>query len=90
MVHKQRYRTTSGETDFIERIKAPIFLEKLLATEIIYELQSNLEEKVNPSILKDDFLLKTRPTYFHINSTSVTKLVKLILAVATDQMPDHI
>ena len=65
-------------------------MEKILATEIICELQSNLEEKVNPSILKDDFLLKTIPTYFHINSTSVTKLVKLILAVATDQMPDHI
>ena len=90
MVDKQRYRTTSGERDFIERIKAPIFLEKHLATEIMWELQSNLEEKVNPSILQDDFSLKNRPTYFHIKSTSVTKLVKLILAVATDQMPDHI
>ena len=39
----------------MERIKAPIFLEAVLATEIILEPQPNLEEKVNPSILIDDF-----------------------------------
>ena len=33
----------SGETYFIERIKAPIFLEAHLAIEIIQEPQSNLE-----------------------------------------------
>ena len=35
----------------MEQIKAPIFLEALLAIERIYEPQSNLEEKDNPSIL---------------------------------------
>ena len=34
-----------------------------------------LEEKVNPSILKDYFSLRT-PIYFHINNTSVFRLVK--------------
>ena len=36
--------------NFTERIKAPV-----LATEIMKESQSNLEEKVDPSILKDEF-----------------------------------
>ena len=35
--------------------EAPIFLEEVLAIEIMKERQSNLEEKVNPNILKDDF-----------------------------------
>ena len=39
----------------MERIKAPIFLEVVLAIEVIYELRLNLEEKVNPSILKDKY-----------------------------------
>ena len=43
-------KSNLGEGNFIERIKAPVFLE--------VEMQSNLEEKVNPSILKDDFFLK--------------------------------
>ena len=61
MVHLQ---TTSGERKFIEQIKAPIFLEAVLTVEIMYEPQSNLEEKVNPSI------------HFHINSNSVIRPVK--------------
>ena len=52
MVDLQRYRATSGERNFIERIKAPIFLEAVLA------------EKVNPSILKDDFSSRTDPSFF--------------------------
>ena len=36
----------------MEWIKVPIFLEAVLAIEILYQPQSNLEEKVNPSILK--------------------------------------
>ena len=55
MVDLYRNRATSGERNFIEWIKVPIFLEAVLAIEIMQEPQSNLEEKVNPSILKDDF-----------------------------------
>ena len=76
MVDLQRYRATSGERNFIERIKAPIFLEEVLATEIMYEPQSNLEEKVNLSILKDNFSSRTGPIHFHIISTSAIRLVK--------------
>ena len=32
-----QYRATPGEKKFIERIKAPIFLEAVLAIEIIYK-----------------------------------------------------
>ena len=55
---------TSGERNFIERIKAPIFLEAVLAIETMLEPQSNLEEKVNPSILKDDFSSRKDPSSF--------------------------
>ena len=48
--------------NFIERIKAPIFLKAVLAIEIMP--QSNLENKVNPSILKDDFSSRTNPSIF--------------------------
>ena len=64
MVDLYRYRATSGERNFIEGIKAPIFLEAVLAIKIMYEPQSNLEERVNPSILKDDFSSKTDPSIF--------------------------
>ena len=49
------YRAPPAERNFIEQIMAPIFLKAVLAIEIMLDLQSNLEEKVNPSILKDDF-----------------------------------
>ena len=39
-----------GEGNNIEEIKAPIFLEAVLAIKIIKELQSNLEEKINPNL----------------------------------------
>ena len=39
----------------MQQIKAPIFGRVVLAIEIMQEPQSNLEEKVNPSILKDGF-----------------------------------
>ena len=48
----------------MERIKAPIFLEAVLAIEIIQEPQYNLEEKVNCSILKDDFSSRTDRSIF--------------------------
>ena len=35
MVDLERYRATSGEKNFIERIKTPIFLEAVLAIEKI-------------------------------------------------------
>ena len=50
--------------NFIERINAPILLEAVLAIDIIQEPQSNLEEKVNHSILKDDFSSGTDPSIF--------------------------
>ena len=49
MLNFWRYKATSRERHFIERTKAPIFLERVLATEIIQEPQLYLEEKVNPS-----------------------------------------
>ena len=45
----------SLEKYFIERIKAPNFLEVALAIETTYEHQSNLEEKDSPSISKTTF-----------------------------------
>ena len=56
-----------------KRIKVPIFLEALLAVEIMQESQSNLEEKVNSSILKDDCTSSTDPS---INSAIAIRLVK--------------
>ena len=48
----------------MERIKTLIFLEALLVIEIVQEPQYNLEEKVNPSILKNDFSSTTDPFIF--------------------------
>ena len=39
-------------------------MESLLAKEIMQGPQSNLEEKVNPSILKDDFSSRTDSSIF--------------------------
>ena len=64
MVDLCRYRATSGERSFIEQIKAPIFLGVVLAIEIMSDPQSNLDEKDNPSILKDDFYSRTDPSIF--------------------------
>ena len=58
-------------TVFIEQMKAPIFLEGVLTMEIMKEPQSNLEEKVNPSIIKDDFSSRTGPSIF----TSITPVL---------------
>ena len=54
MVDLERYTATAEKKNFIERIKVPIFLKAVLAIVIMQEPQSNLEEKNNPSILKDD------------------------------------
>ena len=45
-------------------MKVPIYLEAVLALEIVWESQSNFEEKANPSILKDDFSSKTENIYW--------------------------
>ena len=55
MVDLKRQRSTSGGKNFIERIKTPILSKTILTTEIMYEPQSNLEEKDNFRILKFDF-----------------------------------
>ena len=39
----------------------------------MYNPKSNLQEKENPCILKDDFFLKNRPNHFPINSTSIIR-----------------
>ena len=39
-------------------------MEGVLATETVQETQSNLEDKGNPSFLKDDFSSKTDPLIF--------------------------
>ena len=41
---------------------ALIFLEAVLAIKVMQEPQSNLEEKFNPSILKDDISSRTDPS----------------------------
>ena len=64
IVDLKQYKATSGERNFIERIKAPIFLEPILAIEMMQEPRSNLEEKVNPCILKDDFSSRNGPSIF--------------------------
>ena len=51
-----------------------IEVQAVLAIEIMYEPQSNLEDKVNPGISKDD--VSSRPIHFHINSTSVIGPIK--------------
>ena len=60
----QRYRATSGERNFVERIKAPIFLKAILEIETLQEPQSNLEEKSSPSILKDDLFSRINQSIF--------------------------
>ena len=60
MVDLYRYRATSGERNFIEQIKAPI--SNFQGS--FKEPQYNLEETVNPSILKDDFSSRTDPSIF--------------------------
>ena len=58
MVHLYGYSASRGETNF------SIFLEAVLAIELIQESQSNLKEKNKPSILKFDFSSRTDPTIF--------------------------
>ena len=64
MIDLQRYRATSGDRHFKKRIKAPIFLEAVLAIQIMQEPHPNLEEKDNPSILKDGVSSRTDPSIF--------------------------
>ena len=50
MVDLLRYRATS-ERNFIEQIKAPIFLEAVLAKEMMLEPQFNLEDSVQRGLI---------------------------------------
>ena len=60
---------------FIERIKATIFLEAVLAIgNVRASIQFRTESE--PQQLKRRFSLKNRPINFHINSTSVVRPVK--------------
>ena len=74
MVDLQRYRATSGEKNFMERIKAPIFWEAVLTVEMRASIQFRRESQHQH--LKRRFFLKNRPIHFYINSTSVIRLVK--------------
>ena len=51
MVDLYRSRATSRERNVIEKTKATISLEAVLATETMQEPQSNLEDKDCPSIV---------------------------------------
>ena len=53
-----------GERHFTDWLKAPLFLELVLAIEIMEGPQSNLEEKDNPKILKDNFSSRKDPSIF--------------------------
>ena len=57
MVDSKRYRATSGERNFIERNKVPIFLEVVLARDNL-----RAPPQLNPSILEDDFSSRTDPS----------------------------
>ena len=51
--------------------KLPISFEGVLQVEIILEPKTNLEEKVNNSILKDDFSSKTDPSSFTLIESKI-------------------
>ena len=53
------------ERNFIERIKAPIFLKVVLVIEIMKEPQSNFKEIFSPIILKDVFSSRTDYPFSH-------------------------
>ena len=55
---------TSEERNFIERIKAVIFMKLGLAMQKMEEAQLNLEEKDSPSIPKDGFCSKRALSIF--------------------------
>ena len=50
---KPNSRLIELKRNFLESIRDPVFLEAVLAIKTMWELQSNLEKKDNPSILKD-------------------------------------
>ena len=68
-----RYRATSGERNFIELIKAPIFFERSFSNRDIARVPVQFRKKSQPSILKDEFsFFKYRPIQFHINTLYIT------------------
>ena len=62
MTDIRRSRATSGEINYVGRIKASSFLAGSFSTRDNVKAQSNWEEKVNPSILKDYFSSRADPS----------------------------
>ena len=60
---------TSGERNFTERIKTPIFLEEVLAIEIMFQFR----RETQPQHCKRLVFLKKRPIHFYITSPSVIR-----------------
>ena len=75
MVDLKRYRATSEKRNFIEPIKASIFLEAVLAIRDGVRVPIQFRWKSQCQHLKRWFFLKNRPINFHI-STSVIRLDK--------------
>ena len=74
-VDLQRYRAFSEERKFIERIKTLIFLQAVLAIEIMEDPQSNLEEKVNPSV----FLERVESIIISIGSNITNNIIRNVI-----------
>ena len=55
--------------NFRKQTKALFYLKQMSVTETMKESQSNLLEKKNPTILKDNFSLKVDPTIFISTTT---------------------
>ena len=76
MANLYRQRRTSGKRRFIERIKASVYLEAVVAMETM-DPQSNLEEKDSSSILKDNFSSRLHPSIFtSIRPELLDRLIK--------------
>ena len=69
MIDVKRCRATSGERNVIEHIKAPIFLEAVLAIEIMWKPKLSSEENLRD--LKRWFLLINRSSHFNIIATVI-------------------
>ena len=68
---------------------APILIEAVSATETIKEPQSCLEEKDNPSILKDCFSSRGRPILHVTSATEKVNWKKLIFPISTSYIIPH-
>ena len=62
--------------NFIEQIKAPIFLGSSLSNKNHVKIPIHLRRETKYQHLKKRFFFKNRPIHFHINSTGVNLPVK--------------